>query len=86
MENNFNNTIVLFKNEYYKQGENKPVLKGKLVIDGVEKEVALWVKEKDGKNYYSGKINDPFVKEGGKPTDPLKKAQGNSEPSDDLPF
>ncbi len=86
MENNFNNTIVLFKNEYYKEGENKPVLKGKLVIDGVEKEIALWVKEKDGKNYYSGKISAPYVKEGSKPTDPLKRGQVSNDDDSGLPF
>ena len=86
MENNFNNTIVAFKNKYYKQGENKPFFKGKLVIDGVEKEFAMWAKEKDGEEYYSGKINDPFVKEGSKPTDPLKRGQVSNDQIDTLPF
>ena len=39
-----NNTGAIFKNNY-KKTDSQPDYKGKAVIDGVEKEVALWLKE-----------------------------------------
>jgi len=54
------NTIVLFVNEY-KKTENQPDIKGKMNVDGVEKECALWKKtSQDGKEYLSGVINEPY--------------------------
>lgn len=62
MENKFDNVIVMFENEYYSEGGKSPKFKGKLTINGVDKEFAVWPKEKDGKTFYSGKISEPFVK------------------------
>ena len=39
-----NNTGAIFKNNY-KKTDSQPDYKGKAVIDGVEKEVALWLTE-----------------------------------------
>ena len=74
--------ISIFKND--KQPESKqPDYKGTALIDGKEKDVALWVREsKDGLKYFSGQVKPKWVKE---PVahDDLGKAP---EPSDDLPF
>jgi hypothetical protein len=96
MEKQFDNSMVMFENEYYAEGGKSPMFKGKLTVNGVDKEFALWAKEKDGKVFYSGKITDPYVK----PTqnqvqDPLKKDRDTSflkqypedpMPDNDLPF
>ena len=62
MENKFDNVIVMFENEYYSEGGKSPKFKGKLTINGVDKEFAVWPKENNGKTFYSGKISEPFVK------------------------
>lgn len=62
MEKQFDNVIVMFENEYYSDGGKSPKFKGKLTVNGVDKEFAVWPKEKDGKTFYSGKISEPFVK------------------------
>ena len=56
------NTGAIFKND--KKAENHPDYKGKINVDGVDKEIALWIKKsKDGtKEFLSAKISEPFVK------------------------
>jgi uncharacterized protein (DUF736 family) len=79
------NSGAIFKNE--KKADNHPDYKGKINVDGVDKEIALWLKtSKDGKTkYFSVKVSEPYQK----PTDqPAPKAP---EPADDfltsdLPF
>ena len=77
-----NNTGAIFKNNY-KKTDSQPDYKGKAVIDGVEKEVALWLKEsKNGVKYFSAAFSKPYqaeVEAGG--DEPIKKTS-----SDDLPF
>ena len=77
-----NNTGAIFKNNY-KKTDSQPDYKGKAVIDGVEKEVALWLKEsKNGVKYFSAAFSKPYqaeVEAGG--DEPIKKTT-----SDDLPF
>lgn len=96
MENKFDNVIVMFENEYYTEGGKSPKFKGKLTVNGVDKEFAVWPKENNGKTFFSGKISEPFVKQE-KPQiqDPLKKDRVqvslNNYPTDDtatdeLPF
>jgi hypothetical protein len=72
------NTGAIFKND--KKADNHPDYKGKINVDGVDKEIALWVKtSKDGtKQFFSAKISEPF-----------KKAEGSSpiaKVENDLPF
>lgn len=91
MEKQFDNTIVMFDNDT-KGNDKAPIFKGKLTVNGVDKEFALWAKEKDGRTFFSGKITDPYVK----PTqdklqDPLKKDRevkhdDMQEDYGDLPF
>jgi hypothetical protein len=82
----------MFENEYYQEGGKSPKFKGKLTVNGVDKEFAVWPKENNGKTFFSGKISEPFVKQE-KPQiqDPLKKkieAKHNDMQEDygDLPF
>ena len=42
---------------------NKPVIKGNLMIAGVEYEVALWGSKSGKEGSYSGKVTLPFKKE-----------------------
>ena len=60
MEYDNTNTIIVFKND--KDGnDKKPDYKGKVNVDGVEKEVALWIgKTKNGNEMLKGKVQEPF--------------------------
>lgn len=71
------NTGAIFKNE--KKADNHPDYRGTINVDGVYKEIALWVKtSKDGtKQFFSAKISEPFKK-----VDAPKANNAN----DDLPF
>ena len=66
-----------------KEKETQPDYKGKALIDGVEKEVALWLNEsKNGVKYFSAAFSKPYqaeVEAGG--DEPTKQTS-----SDDLPF
>jgi hypothetical protein len=60
--------------------------RGKINVDGVEKEISLWVKQsKAGKTYFSASISEPYVKEG-EATDKRSIKQIVNEKNDDLPF
>lgn len=83
-----NNTGAIFKNDY-KKTEAQPDYKGKALIDGKEKEIALWVNEsKNGKKYFSAAFSAPYqaeVEQGGIDADNKAKEAMRSQ-SDDLPF
>jgi uncharacterized protein (DUF736 family) len=66
-----NNSGAIFKNE--KKGNDKaPDYKGSIVVDGVEKDIALWLREaKNGTKFFSVKISDKY-----KATE--KKQEGSS--------
>jgi uncharacterized protein (DUF736 family) len=90
-----NNTGAIFKNDN-KKAENHPDYKGKVLVNGKEMEVALWLKTSaKGVKFFSVSFSEPFVK-----TEPQIK---NNEPqingtlkqtiihesnfdNDDLPF
>jgi uncharacterized protein (DUF736 family) len=74
------NRGAIFKNDY-KQKDTHPDYKGKINVDGVEKEISLWVKTSTvGKSFFSASISEPYVKpEGSTPTIA-------DEVKDDLPF
>ena len=84
-----NNTIVLFKND--KKGNDKrPDYKGSLNIEGVEKDVSMWLSEtKNGDKYLNGKIQDKFDKEVKvdlRKNAPSKYESGLNATDDDIPF
>lgn len=45
-----------------KQDGNKPTVKGKAKIDGVEYEISLWPSKSGKQGSYSGKISLPYSK------------------------
>jgi len=72
------NSGVLFRNDK-KTSEKAPEYTGKINVDGVDKEIAAWVKEsKAGKKFFSIKVSEPY-----------KKEESSSTPADDdseIPF
>ena len=55
------NSGAIFKNE--KKSENHPDYRGTINVDGVDKEIALWVKQSaKGTTYFSVKISEPYKK------------------------
>jgi uncharacterized protein (DUF736 family) len=81
------NTIVIFKNDK-KTAENQPDYRGKMMVDGNEYEISLWVREAQtsGIKYFSAAIKEPYVKPTeAAPVSTTKKIQDATEP-DDLPF
>lgn len=77
---NYDNTNsgAIFKNEK-KTAENQPDYKGKINVDGVDKEIALWVRtsKEGGKQFFSAKISEVY-----KPDTPIQDEIKN----DPLPF
>jgi len=74
-----NNSGTIFKNEF-KTTETHPDYKGKINVDGVVKEIALWVNKPEGggKSYFGVKISDVYVKP--------ESSEPIPTPDDDLPF
>jgi len=83
-----NNSGAIFKNDN-KKAENHPDYKGKVLVNGKEMEVALWVKTSaKGVNYFSASFSEPFVKGEPQITGTLKQTiihESNFD-NDDLPF
>lgn len=74
------NTGTIFKNTY-KENPNQPDYKGEINVDGVLKEVALWIK--DGKNgkFFSVQVQAPYKKPGDQP-----QQQVTNTTDEDIPF
>lgn len=76
---NYDNTNsgAIFKNE--KKSDNAPDYRGKINVDGKDKEIALWIKQsKDGsKTFLSAKISEPY-----QAAETTPKNQSNN----DMPF
>ena len=54
------NTGVIFKNNY-KKTEQQPDYKGKAMVDGQMKDLAMWLNEsKSGVKYFSVKFSEPY--------------------------
>ncbi len=70
---------IIFKNDR-KQNDKAPDYRGKINVDGVEKEISLWVKEGAKGKFFSVQISEPYVK----PDQPA--ADNTPPPDDDLPF
>jgi uncharacterized protein (DUF736 family) len=81
----FDNTNrgAIFKNDR-KEKDTHPDYRGKINVDGVDKEISLWVKtSKDGKQFFSASISAPYVKPD---SDTPKPPPLSDEVDDDLPF
>jgi uncharacterized protein (DUF736 family) len=78
------NTGAIFKNE--KKADTHPDYKGTINVDGVDKEIALWVKQSaKGTTYFSVKISEPY-KKAEEPTQGKWIKPEQVIPKDDLPF
>ena len=85
-----NNTGAIFKNDN-KTAENQPDYRGRMMVDGQQWEISLWVRESQatGKKYFSAAIKEPYVKPEAPapeqaPISTTKKIQ--DEADDGLPF
>jgi uncharacterized protein (DUF736 family) len=75
------NRGAIFKNDR-KEKDTHPDYRGKINVDGVEKEISLWVKQsKDGKSFFSASISEPYVKDA-----QAEKPIEDAVKGDDLPF
>lgn len=86
-EQGYDNTNrgAIFKNDN-KTSDNHPDYRGKINVDGVDKEIALWLKtSKDGtKKFFSASISNPYVKD--EQVSTIKPIADVVEDEDDLPF
>lgn len=75
------NSGAIFKND--KKGNDKaPDYRGKIMVDGKEKEIALWVKKSNsGISYFSVALKEPYNQ-----AQPESKSSVNNDIKDDLPF
>lgn len=69
---NKDNTGVLFPNSY-KQSQNHPDYKGTATIDGVDKEIAIWIKQGKKGEFFSISFSEPYNKEASQPARPAPK-------------
>lgn len=70
------NTGAIFKNDK-KTSDKAPDYKGKINVDGVDKAIALWVRDaKNGTKYFSVKIEEPY----NKPAAPQAEDEDNGLP------
>lgn len=80
------NSGALFKNER-KEKENHPDYRGRGNFDGVDFEVAAWIrKSKDGKTYMSLAFSEPYVKEDAPAAAPPRARETQPALDDDIPF
>jgi len=89
MEYDNTNAGAIFKNET--ATGNQPTYRGKINVDGVDKQIAMWVKQtKDGKPFFSVKITEPYKADTPNPENRIKQAPNDdldiAKRVDDLPF
>ena len=75
------NSGALFRNNKKQEGDKLPDYNGTIKINGVEKQIAGWVRQGAKGSFLSLKISEPYKK-------PLeaKVVKTKTEDSDDLPF
>jgi uncharacterized protein (DUF736 family) len=77
------NRGAIFKNEQ-KSSDKQPDYKGKINVDGVEKQISLWVTtSKEGKKFFSVQISEPYQPQQQAPSGGLTVSDVEK---DDLPF
>lgn len=75
------NSGALFRNNKKQEGDKLPDYNGTIKVNGVEKQIAGWVRQGAKGSFLSLKISEPYKK-------PLeaKVVKTKTEDSDDLPF
>lgn len=57
------NTGIMFNNNQWTEGSNKPRVRGEINVDGKIMEIAMWVKKSaNNKTYYSLALSNPKQK------------------------
>lgn len=80
-----NGTVSIFKNDK-KMSDKAPEYSGKLVTpNGETFDISLWVKESNGKKFFSGTIKPPYVKQQQPSSNPYSVVEGKGTPLDDDP-
>jgi len=86
---NYDNTNrgAIFKNEQ-KSSDKQPDYKGKINVDGVDKQISLWVTtSKEGKKFFSVQISEPYQPQQQAPQPQAEVLQSGEEADDSgLPF
>ena len=82
-----NGDLIISKNKHKQDGDNKPDLTGQALVNGQKMKIALWKKGKDGRVFYSGKI-EPDNYNGGasKPATEVGGMQGEPIDEGSIPF
>jgi len=75
------NSGALFRNNKKQEGDKLPDYNGTIKINGVEKQIAGWVRQGAKGSFLSLKISEPYKK----PLD-AKLVKTKTEDSGDLPF
>jgi len=82
----YENKGILFKNDY-KENDNHPDYKGKINVDGKEKELAAWVKKGKKGKFLSLSVSEPYDKvESNAPSKQANDSSMDDGESEDLPF
>lgn len=83
MEYDNTNTFAMFKNKNKEEGSKQPDYRGTMNIDGVEKEIAAWIRVSGkGEKFMSGKVSEPYKKDG----QPEQKNTKQAIDDTDIPF
>ena len=76
------NTFALFKNKDKEEGSKQPDYRGTLNVDGVEKEIAAWIRvSAKGEKFMSGRVNEPYKNE-----EKASPRKFRDEDADSIPF
>lgn len=75
------NSGALFRNNKKQEGDKLPDYNGTIKVNGVEKQIAGWVRQGAKGSFLSLKISEPYKK----PLD-AKVVKTKTEDSEDLPF
>lgn len=83
-------TVSIFRNDK-KQSDKAPEYSGKLLTPSGEAfDISLWVRESNGKKFFSGTIKEPYVKQQPAQHNPYSIVEGKGTPLEDeepgLPF
>ena len=77
----------IFKNENKTPENNQPDYRGSIVLqDGVEQQIAGWIKKGNKGSYLSLKLSDPYIKDETPVLTPPSHPVLENDGGDDLPF
>ena len=81
------NSGTLFRNNKKQEGDKQPDYNGTIKVDGVEKQIAGWVRQGAKGTFLSLKISEPYKKpDERRDVVTAKVIQPKTEDSDGLPF